>query len=66
MPRLHMDASLAGLALTPWLLMGATLLLALAGRALAEFARDLRGGGDLRVGNTSFVGYPMARALLGR
>ena len=66
-PRLHMDASLAGLALTPWLLMGATLLLAWLAARWLKFPRETFAVVVICVGfgNTSFVGYPMVRALLG-
>lgn len=66
-PRLHVDASLAGAIATPWLLAGATVaLVALAARVL-EFRRDETAVLLLCValGNTSFIGYPMVRALLG-
>jgi malate permease and related proteins len=66
-PRLHMEWSLLGVALTPWLLMGATwLLVALAAR-LWKFRRDEYAVLLLCVGlsNSSFIGYPMVRALLG-
>jgi hypothetical protein len=66
-PRLHVDASLAGLIATPWLLAAAPLaLVALAGRAFG-FGRDEHAVLLLCValGNTSFIGYPMVRALLG-
>lgn len=66
-PRLHMNASLAGLALTPWLLMGATLLLAWLAARWLKFPRETFAVVVICVGfgNTSFVGYPMVRALLG-
>ncbi|MDR1076262.1 MAG: AEC family transporter [Xanthomonadaceae bacterium] len=66
-PRLHMDASLLALMLTPWLLTLATwgMLLVLS-RLLkfrrAEFAVLLI---CVSLGNSSFIGYPMVRALLG-
>ncbi|TMN17366.1 AEC family transporter [Pseudoxanthomonas sp. X-1] len=66
-PRLHLDGSLLGLMLTPWLLMGAVYwLVALAGRAL-KLARGERAALLICVGfsNSSFIGYPMVRALLG-
>jgi predicted permease len=66
-PRLHMNATLAGLALTPWLLMGATLLLAWLAARWLKFSRETFAVVVICVGfgNTSFVGYPMVRALLG-
>ena len=66
-PRLHVDASLAGVIVTPWLLAVATVaLVALAGRVF-KFRRDETAVLLLCValGNTSFIGYPMVRALLG-
>jgi len=66
-PRLHVDASLAGLIATPWLLAAATLLLVALATRLFEFRRDEHAVLLLCValGNTSFIGYPMVRALLG-
>lgn len=66
-PRLHVDASLTGLIATPWLLAAATLLLVALGTRLFEFRRDEHAVLLLCValGNTSFIGYPMVRALLG-
>lgn len=66
-PRLHLDASLIGVIATPWLLMLAALLLvSIATRALG-FTRDVHAVLLLCValGNSSFIGYPMVRALLG-
>ena len=66
-PRLHVDLSLAGLVVTPWLLMAATVaLIALCTRAFG-FRRDEYAALLLCVGlgNTGFIGYPMVRALLG-
>lgn len=66
-PRLHLDASLIGLVATPWLLMLATLaLVSLATRAFG-FARDVHAVLLICVAlaNSSFIGYPMVRALLG-
>ncbi|MFI8718712.1 AEC family transporter [Stenotrophomonas sp. NPDC077464] len=66
-PRLQLDTGLVGLVLTPWLLMGATLVLvALATRVLG-FARDVHAVLLICVAlaNSSFIGYPMVRALLG-
>lgn len=66
-PRLHVDASLAGLIATPWLLAAATLLLVALAARLFGFRRDEHAVLLLCValGNTSFIGYPMVRALLG-
>jgi len=66
-PRLHLDPSLLGLMLTPWILMGAVYgLVAIAGRAL-KLARSEQAALLICVGfsNSSFIGYPMVRALLG-
>ncbi|WMJ71186.1 AEC family transporter [Stenotrophomonas sp. 24(2023)] len=66
-PRLQLDASLLGLMATPWLLMLATWgLVALATR-LFGFARDVQAVLLICVAlaNSSFIGYPMVRALLG-
>ncbi len=66
-PRLHVDASLLGVVGTPWVLTVATVaLVALATRAFG-FRRDERAVLLLCVAlcNSSFIGYPMVRALLG-
>ena len=66
-PRLQLQWSLLGVALTPWILMGVTwLLVGLATRAW-NFRRDEHAVLLLCVGlaNSSFIGYPMVRALLG-
>ena len=66
-PRLRVDVSLAGMIATPWLLALATVaLVALSTRAFG-FRRDEHAVLLLCValGNTSFIGYPMVRALLG-
>lgn len=66
-PRLRLDLSLLGLVVTPWLLMAAaTVLVGLATRAF-QFAREEHAVLLLCVAlpNSSFVGYPMVRALLG-
>ncbi|RZA36936.1 MAG: AEC family transporter [Lysobacteraceae bacterium] len=66
-PRLHVDASLAGLVVTPWLLAAATTALVVLASRLFRFRRDETAVLLLCVGlgNTSFIGYPMVRALLG-
>jgi len=66
-PRLHVDVSLAGVIATPWLLAAATVLLVALASRLFEFRRDEHAVLLLCValGNTSFIGYPMVRALLG-
>ena len=66
-PRLQLDASLLGIAATPWALAAATVgLVTLASRWL-RFRRDEHAVLLLCValGNSSFIGYPMVRALLG-
>ena len=66
-PRLQFDLSVLGVAVTPWLLALTTVaLVTLAGRVL-HFRRDEHAVLLLCValGNTSFIGYPMVRALLG-
>ena len=66
-PRLQLDASLAGLMATPWLLMLATWALVGLATRVFGFARDVHA--VLLIGvslaNSSFIGYPMVRALLG-
>ena len=66
-PQLQFELRLLGLALTPWLLMLATLALVALGGRLLGIDRQRQGVLLLCValGNTSFVGYPMVRALLG-
>lgn len=66
-PRLHVEASLAGLIATPWLLAAATLALVALATRLFKLRRDEHAVLLLCValGNTSFIGYPMVRALLG-
>lgn len=66
-PRLHLDGSLFGIVVTPWLLMIATVaLVSLATRSFG-FRRDEHAVLLLCVAlcNSSFIGYPMVRALLG-
>lgn len=66
-PRLHMDTSLIGMMVTPWLLALATILLVTLATRAFGFRRDEHAVLLLCValGNTSFIGYPMVRALLG-
>lgn len=66
-PRLHLDASLLGVIATPWLLAAATVPLVWLGTRALGFGRGEHAVLLLCValGNTSFVGYPMVRALLG-
>ncbi len=66
-PRLQLDLSLLGIIVTPWLLMLLTLgLVSLATRVLG-FQRQVHAVLLLCVAlcNSSFIGYPMVRALLG-
>jgi predicted permease len=66
-PHLQMQWSLLGVALTPWILMGATWVLVTLAARLWRFGRDEYAVLLLCVGlcNSSFIGYPMVRALLG-
>lgn len=66
-PRLQVDATLLGVIVTPWLLAVATVALVTAATRLFRFRRDEHAVLLLCValGNTSFIGYPMVRALLG-
>lgn len=66
-PRLHLEPALIGIAVVPWVLLLATVL------AVTLLARALRFRDDERavllltvaLGNTSFLGYPLTRALIG-
>lgn len=66
-PRLHLEPALIGVAVVPWVLLLATVL------AVTLLARALRFRDDERavllltvaLGNTSFLGYPLTRALIG-
>lgn len=66
-PRLHLDASLIGIVITPWVLMGATVVLVSLATRSFGFRRDEHAVLLLCVAlcNSSFIGYPMVRALLG-
>jgi hypothetical protein len=66
-PRLHVDASVLGLVATPWLLALATVGLVLLAARVLRLRREQYAVLLLCValGNTSFIGYPMVRALLG-
>ncbi len=66
-PRLRLDASLLGIVATPWLLMLTTLLLVGLASRLFAFPRPVHAVLLLCVAlcNSSFIGYPMVRALLG-
>lgn len=66
-PRLQLEPALLGIAAVPWLLLGATVpLVALVARWL-KLRDDERAVLLLTValGNTSFLGYPLTRALIG-
>ncbi|WP_313271274.1 AEC family transporter [Stenotrophomonas sp.] len=66
-PRLQLDTSLLGIMLTPWLLMLLTLGLVSLATRLFHFDRQVHAVLLLCVAlcNSSFIGYPMVRALLG-
>lgn len=66
-PGMRLDLSLIGLALTPWILMGATLALVFAFKKPLKLSRDHVTALLLCVGfcNSSFLGFPMTEALLG-
>lgn len=66
-PRLQLDPGLLGLMVTPWLLMLATWALVSLATRVFGFARDVHAVLLLCVAlaNSSFIGYPMVRALLG-
>lgn len=66
-PRLQLDLSLLGIMLTPWLLMLLTLALVSLATRLFKFERQVHAVLLLCVAlcNSSFIGYPMVRALLG-
>lgn len=66
-PRLQLNLSLLGLMLTPWVLAGVTVLAVLALRRPLRLRREEHAALLLCVGlsNSSFIGYPMVRALLG-
>lgn len=66
-PKLQLDVSLIGIVLTPWLLMGLSLVLVSMATRLFGFDRQVHAVLLLCVAlcNSSFIGYPMVRALLG-
>jgi predicted permease len=66
-PRLHVDASLLGVIATPWVLTVATVALVTLATRIFRFRRDEHAVLLLCVAlcNSSFIGYPMVRALLG-
>ena len=66
-PRLELSAALLGVAAVPWLLLVATVLAVCALARVLKLRRDQHGVLLLTValGNTSFLGYPLTRALIG-
>ncbi|MFP7723338.1 AEC family transporter [Lysobacter sp. A3-1-A15] len=66
-PRLELSPALLGVAAVPWLLLAATVLLVGALARVMSLRRDQHGVLLLTValGNTSFLGYPLTRALIG-
>ena len=66
-PRLELSAALLGVAAVPWLLLVATVLLVGLLARMLKLRRDQHGVLLLTValGNTSFLGYPLTRALIG-
>lgn len=66
-PRLQLDVSLLGVVATPWIITVATVALVALATRVFGFRRDEHAVLLLCVAlcNSSFVGYPMVRALLG-
>lgn len=66
-PRLHVEPALLGVVAVPWLLLGATVPLVGALSRWLRFRRDEHAVLLLTVAlaNTSFLGYPLTRALVG-
>ena len=66
-PRLHVEPALLGVIAVAWLLLGATVLLVAALSRWLRLRRDEHAVLLLTVGlaNTSFLGYPLTRALVG-
>lgn len=66
-PRLELEPALFGVAAVPWLLLAATVVLVHALARWLTFRDDERAVLLLTValGNTSFLGYPLTRALIG-
>ena len=66
-PRLELSAALLGVAAVPWLLLVVTVLAVGALARVLKLRRDQHGVLLLTValGNTSFLGYPLTRALIG-
>jgi len=66
-PRLHLEPALFGVALVPWVLLLASVVLVTLAARLLRFREDERAVLLLTValGNTSFLGYPLTKALIG-
>ncbi len=66
-PRLEIGPQILAIAAVPWLLLGATVLLVTGATRLLKLRPDEHAVLLLCValGNTSFLGYPLVRALLG-
>lgn len=66
-PRLELSVALLGVAAVPWLLLVATVLAVGVLARMLQLRRDQHGVLLLTValGNTSFLGYPLTRALIG-
>ena len=66
-PRLQLDRSLIGLVATPWLLAAATVVLVGLCSRVMKLRREEHAAllVCVALGNSSFIGYPMVRALLG-
>lgn len=66
-PHLRLDRTLLGLAVTPWILMGVTFVVISAAARAGWVRPEARVALLMCVGmcNSSFLGYPMIRALLG-
>ncbi|HJW45796.1 MAG TPA: AEC family transporter [Lysobacter sp.] len=66
-PRLHLEPALLGVAAVPWLLLLATMVAVGALSRWLKFRDEERAVLLLTValGNTSFLGYPLTRALIG-
>ena len=66
-PKLHLEPELLGVALVPWLLLPLAIACVHACVRVLRLREDARAALLLTValGNTSFLGYPLARALIG-
>ena len=66
-PRLHLEPALLAIAIVPWLLLLATLICVSALSRWLRFREEEHAALLLTValGNTSFLGYPLTRALIG-